>query len=434
MAEGRWPRLLPKGRFAQSVLMLSGATLAAQALNAAVLPLLTRLYSPADFGIFALYASVLGIITVVAGLRYELAVSLPQADDESMHLVALAICAAGVMAVLTALLWWPAGWLLQAVAGRQMPPIPFQGFAIGLGVLLVGVSAALQAWCARKGRYGVISRGRLAQAVLGVGTNTAFGVASPSPAGLVAGHLAYSAGGIVALARSIRQHDAAATATLTWARMKQVARSYRAFPLYSVPEALFNAAGWHLPILVIGAAVAPAELGQLLLATRIIGLPMSLLGTSVAQVFLAEAPSRLRAGTLQAFTRSTMWAMVKTSALPMLAVGVLSPLVFPVLFGSAWARAGEIVAWLVPAYVLQFASSPVSTVLHVTGHLRLAMALQAFGFAIRLGLVWLALAQWPGWSIEAYAVAGAVFYGSYCLVVLGVLGKRVSQPLQQESN
>jgi O-antigen/teichoic acid export membrane protein len=49
-----------------------------QAITVLVSPILTRLYTPEDFGVFGVYASILGIVTVVASLRYEYALPLPE--------------------------------------------------------------------------------------------------------------------------------------------------------------------------------------------------------------------------------------------------------------------------------------------------------------------------------------------------------------------
>lgn len=62
----RIKRLLPSNRFARSVSILAGGTAAGQAIVVLASPILTRLYTPEDFGLLAVYAALLGIISVVA--------------------------------------------------------------------------------------------------------------------------------------------------------------------------------------------------------------------------------------------------------------------------------------------------------------------------------------------------------------------------------
>jgi O-antigen/teichoic acid export membrane protein len=418
-------RGLRRIEFVRRVLMLSGATLAGQALVVLALPLLTRLYTPEDFGVFSLYASSLGIITVVAGLRFELAVSLPSDDIDAMHVAMLSAISAIIVSLLSLIALSLAAGFWQPDAGHWLATLQNYRWPIFAGVLVVGLSAALQAWSTRKGRFGLVSKGRLVQAVAGVSAQAGLGALQTSAFGLIIGHLAYCAGGIGIMVRAILRTDNEHSASLSFARLKAMASKYKSFPMYSVPEALFNAAGWYLPILMMTTVVSTDELGQLQLATRVIGLPMALIGASVAQVYLVEAPGKLREGTLERFTRGTMSAMFKTAALPMVLVACVSPIMFPWVFGAEWSRGGQVLAWLAPSYLLQLVASPVGTIMHVTGRLWQAMLLQAIGFLIRIGATWWALAYFPSLTIEFYAVSGGVYY-AICIVLIGWVIRRRS--------
>lgn len=61
---------LPAGSFARNVITLMTGTTFAQILTIIVAPILTRLYGPEDYGVLALYTSILGIFTVIACWRY----------------------------------------------------------------------------------------------------------------------------------------------------------------------------------------------------------------------------------------------------------------------------------------------------------------------------------------------------------------------------
>ena len=84
-------RLKPKSEFARNVLTLMTGTTIAQAIPIAISPILTRIYTPEDFGIFALYMSMASILSVVATGRYELAIMLPKKDEDAINIVALSL-------------------------------------------------------------------------------------------------------------------------------------------------------------------------------------------------------------------------------------------------------------------------------------------------------------------------------------------------------
>lgn len=84
-------RYLKKGSFAVNVATLSTGTVISQIIVVAVSPLLTRLYSSSDFGVYALYLAIASVVTVIATGRYELAIVLPKADEDAAHLILLSL-------------------------------------------------------------------------------------------------------------------------------------------------------------------------------------------------------------------------------------------------------------------------------------------------------------------------------------------------------
>lgn len=389
--------------------------MAAQAIAALSMPVLTRLYSPSDFNLLAVYASVLGLIAVVSSLRFNIAIPLPEEPVEGLSLLILSLMSTAGFACLTAL---PVIFAPEATAKLLGQPAlrPYL-WMIPIGVGLASSYDSLQYWASRKRQFALITRTRMVRAVGGAGTQLGIGFVQLSPFGLILGHMIYGGLGVVGLARALWRDDRSLLQTITWTRLWSAARAYRKQPFFSVPEAVFNTVGLELAIIIIAAAAVGPEAGFLTLAMRVMGLPMALIGSSVAQVFLVEAPVRARAGTLSPFTRRTMRALLKTGAPPLILAGALSPWLFPVVFGAEWARAGVIVAWLTPMFILQFIASPVSMMFLVTGRVALIMWLQAAGAVLRLGAVTVAVWATPSHLTEAFSISSAAFYLLYLTVI-----------------
>ncbi len=70
--------LLPKGRLGRAVAVLVTGTAFGQLIVLAASPLVTRLYTPADFGVLGVFSAFLGILGIAVTLRYELAIPLPR--------------------------------------------------------------------------------------------------------------------------------------------------------------------------------------------------------------------------------------------------------------------------------------------------------------------------------------------------------------------
>ena len=103
---------------------------------------------------------------------------------------------------------------------------------------------------------------------------------------------------------------------------------------------------------------------------------------------------------------------------PIVLAAMLSPWLFPLIFGKDWARAGIIVCWLAPWMLLQLVVSPVSLALHVTNKQALAMILQFFGLVLRSGAVIWASFFWQHGLVLAFSVSSGLFYLLYSGVVL----------------
>jgi O-antigen/teichoic acid export membrane protein len=86
----RWAALA-RNRLVRSVGVLVGGTAFAHAITAATLPIVTRLYTPADFSVLAVFASLLSIVSVAACLRFDVAIPIPEHDAEAVNLLALAL-------------------------------------------------------------------------------------------------------------------------------------------------------------------------------------------------------------------------------------------------------------------------------------------------------------------------------------------------------
>ena len=412
---------IPRSGFLHNVWLLTSGTVFAQGLVILALPVLTRLYSPQDFDLLAVYVALIGLISVVSCLRYNIAIPLPEQDEDAMALLALSLLAGCAFSLILVL---PVVFAPEATAALlgQMDLAPHL-WLVPFGIALASSYNALQYWASRKKRFGIITKTRMTRAVGGVGTQLAFGLTTPIPFGLLLGHALYSGLGVIGLGRNVMRDDHKTIGALDWERMRRVAGQYRRFPFYSVPQTLFDTGGTQLPIIIIAAATAGPEAGFLMLAMRVMGLPMGLIGSSVAQVYLAEAPEKLRDGSLPAFTRRTMWTLFRTGAPPLAVAGALSPMLFPIVFGAEWARAGWLVAWMTPWFILQFVVSPVSMVLNVTGRLGLLLAIALGGLLLRVAVVLWAIVAHLDIASEIYAVSGALFYAIYLSAILWTLNK-----------
>jgi O-antigen/teichoic acid export membrane protein len=409
----------PHSNFIQAVGVLVGGTALAHGITALALPVLSRLYSPADFSMLAVFTSLLSIISVAACLRFDVAVAMPDRDKDAFALLALSLLCAFTLALFLLLLV-----LLfseQISAWFNQPKLSNYLWLIPLGVFLAGCYSAIQSWLIRKKEFPMIARNRIVQSAAAAGTQVGLGMAGFGIFGLLLGYVMNTGAACVLLGHRIVRHEKEMLRSVSWLGMRSMAVEYQRYPKYSTIEALTNSAAIQVPIIMIAALAVGPEAGYITMAMYVIQAPMSLFGTAIAQVYLSRAPAEHREGKLREFTTEILTGLLKTGVGPLIFVGMTSPVAFPIIFGDQWTRAGHLVAWMTPWFIMQFLVSPISMALHVVGHQKAALNIQNFGFAFRVVTVWIAAMWFKNGIAEAYALSGFVFYLIYLITVVKLL-------------
>lgn len=403
--------LVGKGPFAKGVSILAGGTLFSQLLGVLLLPVITRLYSPEDFSSFAAFASLVSFLSVIACWRLEIAIAVPRDNSQAQDLLAASLLASALTGTLLMIAFLCSRSALTTFFGHDAAAMFW--WAVPAGVTLTGGYTALQLWASRQKNYGLVAKSRVMQSLSGGSVQVAAGGLGLGFSGLMAGQLINAAAGCLGLARG-----ATAIATIArpsnWRRIVRTSVLFGRFPIYSVPESLANAGGMQLPIIAIAALAVGPEAGFVMLAARIMAVPMAFVGGSVSQVFLSEAAKARDEGRLAEVSIAAYRVLLRTGVGPLFAAGIVAPVLIPHVFGMEWQGAGDLILWMTPWFVLQFLSSPVSMTVHVLDRQKQMLLLSIFGLALRLGSVGVAYLYWPGSLGEAFAVSSAVFY-SVCM-------------------
>jgi O-antigen/teichoic acid export membrane protein len=375
---------LPGGAFARGVVTLASGTAIAQLVLALAVPLLTRLYTPADYGALAVYSSTLTVLVVVASLRYEAAIPLPEDDATAGSLLALSFVLLAAMAALVSLLVWLAGDAF--VTAVNVPALRPYRWLIPVGFLGAGAYQALSYWAIRRGDFARVARTKLSQGAGQVVAQVALGFARAGAPGLLVGDVigrVAGGGGLALLVLRTRP-----TARVTRASLVSAATRYRRFPLLTTWAGLLNIASLQLPSILFAASFGAAAAGLYALSYKMLVLPTMLVGQAVGQVFLSRAatvarePERLRQ-----LTERTALVLFACGLPVFAAVALGGPRLFATVMGSQWEQAGRYAQVLAPWFVVWLVSSPLSGLLSVREWQASALAFSAFEFVLRLGSI-----------------------------------------------
>lgn len=409
---GLWRRIQHEFRkrgFLNSVAVLVGGTAATQGVAVLASLLLARLYTPADFGVFAVYSSILSLLVVVASWRYELAIPMAKSDQEATNLLVLAFVILSGMTLLTSLV------LLVSEGVVHWFSIPQTGLirvVIPLSVFCVGAYQILTYWNTRIGQFGAIAKTKVSQVVAQVCIQLGMGVAGVRPLGLLAGDLVGRVVGIRALWRS----GTVCLNGVTWTKCLAVARTYRKFPLYTVWAGLANAVGLQLPPLIFARYFSVETVGNYSLALRVLGLPASLVGQAVAQVFYPMAAKEADDADLRDTVERVASGLLLISFLIFGFILVQGPFLFSQVFGSQWTEAGLYARIMAPWLLFSFVSSPLSTFAYVKNQHKIAFWVSMLESGARVGSILLGVhIGSPVLSVLLFTLAGTAI----CLISIG---------------
>jgi O-antigen/teichoic acid export membrane protein len=398
--------------FSKSVTVLAGGTVFAQSLSLIASPVLTRLYSPTDFGILAVFISLLSVISVVASLRYEVAIPIPDSKEDAFALVAISLLILVGTVALTAL---SVGFFGDFIATHANVLIvkPYL-WLLPIGMAFTGAYQVLSSLAIRQRNFRLLANTKINQSITLVICQLVFGIINPSALYLLASNILGSSAGVYKLSKGAYTFFTEIEKSHLLKRFKYVALRYIRYPLIFGSSSLLNAVGLNLPALLLAYVYSPQVVGWYGFAQRVIALPMTMVGQSVAQVYIGEAAllRREHPKGLRPLFLNTTKKLLMLGAPPLLLLGMVGPQLFKLVFGENWQEAGIMMQVMVPMFIAQFVVVPISQTLIILER----QSLQGIWDAIRLTIIIaiFIIANRMAWSyslsIAMYSLAMTICY------------------------
>lgn len=331
--------------FAKDSGILISGSVAAQAVALLSYLLLTRLFSPEDYGRFNIFYSYIEVLIILSTCKYELAVVAAKEDREAAamarHAMRLnALVSVALLAVISLLYFL--GWLpvkLQAI-GYISLLIPF----------LVFFSGTNRVYEMLFNRFRQFHQSALSQVVNAVSASLLkilFGLTRRMPAlglplGTVLGQMCGNANYRLRLRRlnlpqTTRQEE------------RQAAKRHIDFARYTAPKDWLNSFSANLPFLWLAMYFDDALIGFFGLALTFTFRPANIITTAFENVFFVRVADKVkhRQPILPDINRFLL--LLNAAAIPLLVVAyfVASP-VFGFVFGKEWSECGDYVRLLLP--------------------------------------------------------------------------------------
>ncbi|KUG18918.1 o-antigen flippase wzx [hydrocarbon metagenome] len=397
-------------RFIKNVLKLGSATAIAQLLGVLLIPVITRIYSPADFGINQIFLSTVLIIGAVSCLSYQLSILLPKTDREAAHIAMLCFYLIITISIVAgASFWLCSDWIEGAL---NVPGFSRYIFLLPIGIFFHGFALMMSLWLSRRVRFGTIAVSKVASSISNKVVQIGFGLVSASPLGLIAGSLANDASFSAVMLKGFR-NDLHFFRNVSFSEMRALAERYKKFPLFSTGSTLSNVASVNVASYMLAYFFGPIVVGYYSIAFTVVKLPAKLIGDALGDVFFQKASEERRlTGDIRNVVQQVHRRLISIGIFPFLVLIVIGEDLFSIFLGVEWSIAGLYAKILAPWIFLIFISAPLNNVFNVLEKQGVSFAFNVSILVSRVAALYIGgIYGNPVTTLLLFSGTGVVFWG-----------------------
>jgi lipopolysaccharide exporter len=408
-----------KSHFLSDVLILVTGTSIAQIIIIIASPIITRLYSPEAFGVFALVISITSIIGVLASMRYEYAIMLPDSDEDAANLAVgciLLVCLISGLCI--PVIWFGQNIIITYLNAQEL------GLYLWLVPIIVffsGIFTVLSYWNTRSRNFRRLSNAQVSQSVASTGTQIGAGYAGYTSGGslIAASIIGLGVATTMLWGQIWRDNKTLLKKFIGWEKIIQGFDRYKNFPKYSTLSSLLNTLSWQLPVLLLGAFFSPIISGYYALGMRTLQFPMNFIGNALFQVSFQRAAEAKDKDSISSLVENVFHILLIIGMVPILILALIGADFFSVVFGAQWREAGVYVQILSVWMLFWFLSSPLSMIFDVLEKQALDLKLNIVLLVTRImSLVIGGLYGGPILALILFSFTGVLAYGTILVVIL----------------
>lgn len=372
-------KLKPKSEFSRNVLTLMTGTTIAQAIPIVISPILTRIYTPEDFGLLAFYMAFISIGASIVTGKYEAAILLPKREEHAKYVFYISLIFACICSLILLIVFIVFNDLFKNIF--DMNNIIF--YFIPLGIFLFAIYAVLLQWANRKKEYINMNKNRLIQSssvsifqlLIGFFYKVSFGLIYSDIIGRIISV-------IFILKRTLKQIK---IQVFSLKKMYFLIIEYKKFPKFEMPATVLNITSYELVYIIIPIYFSSITAGLYFLVFRVLMIPIGFIGTAVTEVFKNRAIEDLEQyKSCRNIYNKIFLLLFSIGIFPVLIVFVFGQDIFSFIFGEEWREAGLYAQILAPLALLRLISAPLSYIFIIRKKLELDLITQFLFFVFTI--------------------------------------------------
>lgn len=415
-----------KSSFLRNILTLLTGSSVAQAIPIAVTPILTRLYTPHDFGVLAIFVAVTTIVGSIVSGRYELAVILPESDDEALNIAALGLLITTIISLIALVIVCIFNHDIANMLGNSEVAIWL--YLMPFSIFFIGCFNVLNYFNTRMKLYKNIAIANINKSIVLSSSQLLIGFFHKGVAGLIIGQFLSSVMCNYKLLKSVlSRYDV--KAAVSKAQMKEVAIRYQDFPKYSSGAILANTLSYQLLSILIANFYSVATLGFYSMVQRVMGMPSNLIGTAVGQVYFNQATAeKNKHGNCHNIFKNVVKKLTVLSFFIFTMAYFLVQPIFVFVFGEKWAIAADYAQILIPFFAVRFVVAVVTVTNSIFQKQKISLIWQIFLLVISVSVM--LVSNYYQLSFEKFLHIWVVAMVLHYLILLWILNRVSKGELQ----
>lgn len=330
-------------------------------------PIITRLYSPTEFGEFTIFSNIAMILIPIINARYDLLIVNTKNDRSANILSQISF----LISLLILLILIP----IFAISAWLYPNFILDFIFIIIMLFLVSLTNIFTNYLNKERKYKVLSLINVFRAGSMALLQIIFGLLALGSLGLIIGFSLSYIAGITLGYKTFKKYfnivrDKEETKALFLENKNQL--------VYSTPSILLNSLSFSVVVFFIGILYTNTEVGIYGMAIRVLGIPVTIISLGLSKIFMQQANDYyIEYGNFRNLLLKFSSILVIVSIILYVPLYLFSEELVNILLGHSWVDAITVIKIVIPLFVIRLIVSTVSLSVIVLQKQQLELILQA---------------------------------------------------------
>lgn len=403
----------------KNISILMTGTVISQIIPIAMSPILTRIYTPAEFGVLAVFTSLSSFFAIFANLRLDVAIMSAGNKKEIVILRNLSLMVTALLTLVVCLMLIVFADLFKEMFKEVNYNLIL--IFVPLFVLLFGTLQLLTYVANSKGQYSLISKSKIDKNLSMVIIQIILGLNKTGVIGLVIGTVASFIPPLARLGKGANKENR--NSRISKSEYVATLKKYKKFPLISAGTAAMNKFATESPVLIMNRFIDQSSVGYFDLARRTILQPLSFISASISQVYLKQITEESDYRKNIKLTAIILAGLSFVALFVAIVILMWGEPIFAFVFGEEWRIVGEYSKILVFPFLIRFIVSPLSVVFLKPENIIMGGVWQFLYLVTSLTVALLFLPAGFMTYIKVFAITEICIYLIYLVMILFALRK-----------